>query len=867
MEERYRPDQVEAAARKKWRDDDVYRVIEDPNRPKFYTCSMLPYPSGRLHMGHVRNYVINDILAREMRMKGYNVLMPMGWDAFGLPAENAAMASGVPPAEWTQKNIDDMKEQMEPLSLAIDWSRELATCEPDYYRWNQWFFLKLLENGLAYKETQTVNWDPVDQTVLANEQVIDGRGWRSGALVEKREIPGYYLRITKYAEGLNDGIEDLVGWPEQVRTMQCNWIGKSEGVRFAFTHSISDADGRMIDDGRLWVFTTRADTIMGVTFCAVAPEHPIAVRASEIDPVVASFVEECVKTGTSEAELASQEKKGVLTGMHAIHPISGEKVDIWVGNYVLSGYGDGAVMGVPAHDERDFWFAKKYGLDITEVVSVPGESFTDSEWQEWYEDSSNGIAVNSGKYDGLNHEDAVDAVAADLAKSGLGGKKTSWRLRDWGISRQRYWGTPIPIIHCEKCGDVPVPHSDLPVLLPTDCVPDGTGNPLAKLESFYRVPCPECGGDARRETDTMDTFVDSAWYFMRYACPGAQAMIDDRVGYWMPMDRYIGGVEHAVLHLLYARFWTRAMRDLGLVSMREPFLNLFTQGMLLNESYFREDSNGRKTWFYPSEVEVERGEKGQVIAATLKEDGMPVELGGMEKMSKSKNNVIEPREIVDRYGADTARLFTVFVGPPTQSAAWSDSGAEGAYRFLRRLWTFAHSNADRIRSADSAVSTEDGDKDLRREIHEAVNQIVTDYERLQYNTVVSGVMKILNSLEKFSSCSERAAREGMDLLLRSLYPVSPHIAHTLWNELGFEGQIVDARWPQPSADAMEKESVSIAVQINGKLRGQVSVPATATDRETESIALEDERIRSLVGEGSVRRVIVVPGRLINFVLS
>jgi leucyl-tRNA synthetase len=818
-------------------------------------------------MGHVRNYVINDILAREMRMKGYNVLMPMGWDAFGLPAENAAMASGVPPSEWTQKNIDDMKQQMEPLSLAIDWSRELATCDPDYYRWNQWFFLRLLEKGLAYKETQTVNWDPVDQTVLANEQVIDGRGWRSGALVEKKEIPGYYLKITKYAESLNEGIEDLVGWPEQVRTMQRNWIGKREGVRFAFTHSISDANGKRIDDGLLWVFTTRADTIMGVTFCAVAPEHPIAIRASEIDPAVASFVEECTRTGTSEVELMPQEKAGVQTGLHAIHPISGERVDIWVGNYVLSDYEGGAVMGVPAHDKRDFMFAKKYGLDIKQVVSVVGEMFSDSEWQEWYEDSYNGIVVNSGKYDGLNQEDATHAVAADLTKSGLGEKRTSWRLRDWGISRQRYWGTPIPIIHCEECGDVPVPDSDLPVLLPLDCVPDGTGNPLVKLDSFYKVDCPKCGGDARRETDTMDTFVDSAWYFMRYACPGAESMVDERTEYWMPMDRYIGGVEHAVLHLLYARFWTRVMRDMGLVSMNEPFKNLFTQGMLLNESFFREDSDGRKTWFYPSEVEVTRGEKGQVIAATLRKDGMPVELGGMEKMSKSKNNVIEPREIIDRYGADTARFFTIFVGPPTQSAVWSDSGVEGAYRFLRRLWVFAHSNAKKILSADSMVSKEGVDKDLRREIHETVDQIVTDYERLHYNTVASGVMKILNSLEKHSSCSKQAVREGMNLLLRSLYPISPHIAHILWKELGFEGSIVDAPWPRPSADALEKDAVSIGVQINGKLRGQVSVPASANEKEVELIALEDERIGSLIDEGVVRRVIVVPGRLINFVLS
>jgi leucyl-tRNA synthetase len=696
MNDKYMPAEVEAAAQAHWDAGGLARVTEDPSRPKFYACSMLPYPSGKLHMGHVRNYTINDMMARWLRMKGCNVLMPMGWDAFGLPAENAAIDNGVPPAQWTRANIADMKSQMKPLGLAFDWSRELATCDPGYYKWNQWFFLKMLEGGIAYKKTQVVNWDPIDQTVLANEQVVDGRGWRSGAIVEKREIPGYYLAITKYADELLAGVTEplhpdyLGGWPERVRLMQEHWIGKSSGVRFAFTHEIRDASGALIQDGRLHVFTTRADTIKGVTFCAVAPEHPLATHAAQGNPALAAFIEECKKGGTTEAELALREKAGLPTGLTVTHPLTGADVPVWVGNYVLMSYGDGAVMGVPGHDERDFAFAKKYALDILQVIHVDGEQFDYERWQDWYADKARGITINSGNYSGLSHQAAVDAVAAALAAKGLGEKKTTWRLRDWGVSRQRYWGTPIPIIHCDDCGSVPVPERDLPVLLPEDLVPDGSGNPLNKCEAFLNVACPQCGKAARRETDTMDTFVDSAWYYMRYCCPGNDAaMVDARNDYWMPMDQYIGGIEHAVLHLLYARFWTKAMRDLGLVTFGEPFKRLFTQGMLNMESFYREEAGGKRRWFYPAEVEIEYDDKGVPKSARAKADGLPVMLGGIEKMSKSKNNVVEPRDIIARFGADTARLFVMFAGPPDQSAAWSDSGAEGAYRFLKRVWASA----------------------------------------------------------------------------------------------------------------------------------------------------------------------------------
>ncbi|MGQ5522618.1 leucine--tRNA ligase [Chitinimonas sp. PSY-7] len=872
MQEHYRPSEVEAAAQQHWQARDAYRVVEDKNKPKFYACSMLPYPSGKLHMGHVRNYTINDMLARHLRMKGFNVLMPMGWDAFGLPAENAAIAYGKPPAAWTYANIDDMKSQMQPLGLAFDWSREVATCDPAYYKWNQWLFLKMLEKGIAYKKTQVVNWDPIDQTVLANEQVVDGRGWRSGAIVEKREIPGYYFGITQYAEELLADIDKLDGWPDQVRAMQRNWIGKSEGVRFAFGHDVKDAEGKLIGDGQMWVFTTRADTIMGVTFCAVAAEHPLATRAAELKPELVDFIEECKKGGVSEAEIATQEKKGKSTGLFVTHPLTGAQVEVWIGNYVLMSYGDGAVMGVPAHDERDFAFANQYGIAIKQVVAVEGESFDSKAWAEWYSDKTRGVTVNSGKYDGLACKAAVDAVAGDLVAKQIGEKKTTWRLRDWGISRQRYWGTPIPIIHCECCGDVTVPYEDLPVVLPTDCVPDGSGNPLKHRADFLNVDCPKCGKPAQRETDTMDTFVDSSWYFMRYTCPDANTMVDERHDYWMTggMDQYIGGIEHAVLHLLYARFWTKAMRDLGLVKIDEPFKALFTQGMLLNESFYRKDpadpSGQKKIWFYPNEVEVQHDDKGRPIAANLKADGQPVEMGGIEKMSKSKNNVVEPKDIIARFGADTARLFTMFAGPPEQSAAWSDTGVEGAYRYLRRLWAFGHKQAEVIRTAGEIGELDKDAKVLRFEMHSTLKQINTDYERLQYNTVVSGCMKLLNALEGFKGNAPAVVREGLGILLRALYPVSPHIAHVLWNECGYAGEIIDCAWPVPAEDALKQDEITLVVQVNGKLRGEIAVPAAADRAAIEAFALANVNVQKFLEGQTPKKVIVVPGRLVNLVV-
>jgi len=882
MNEKYVPAEVEAAAQAHWQARDAYRVVEDSNKPKFYACSMLPYPSGKLHMGHVRNYTINDMLTRSLRMQGMNVLMPMGWDAFGLPAENAAMENGVPPAAWTRQNIAEMKAQMQPLGMAIDWTREVATCDPDYYKWNQWFFLKMLEKGIAYRKTQIVNWDPVDQTVLANEQVVDGRGWRSDALVEKREIPGYYFAITQYADELLSNVADpsspgyLHGWPERVRLMQEHWIGKSEGLRFAFPHEIRDAEGRSIGDGRMHVFTTRADTIMGVTFCAVAPEHPLAAHAARSNPALATFIEACVKGGTTEAELATKEKEGVRTGLTVAHPLTGEPIDVWVGNYVLMTYGDGAVMGVPAHDERDFAFARKYGLRIKPVIDVVGQTYSTDAWQDGYADKARGRCVDSGVLDGLAHKEAVDKVAELLAPQGLGEKKTTWRLRDWGISRQRYWGTPIPIIHCPKCGDVPVPEQDLPVVLPEGLIPDGSGNPLRNHTAFLNVACPTCGAASQRETDTMDTFVDSAWYYMRYACPDAQgAMVDARNDYWMPMDQYIGGIEHAVLHLLYARFWTKAMRDIGLVTFDEPFTKLFTQGMLLNESYYREDAAGKKRWYYPSEVSVQHDERGTPIGATAKEDGRALRLGGIEKMSKSKNNVVEPREFIGKFGADTARLFTMFAGPPDQSAAWSDSGAEGAFRYLRRLWAFGVRQAAVVRSAgDDFAAIGKEAQSLRREVHLLLKQIRHDYDRLQYNTVASGAMKLLNALEEFkgdgSAASNAALREGFSVLLRTLYPVCPHIAHRLWIELGFAihlGDLIDAPWPDVDDAALVQVEIELVLQIAGKTRGAIKVPAGADDAAIQAAAIASPEFEKFGGGKAVRFVKVVAGRLVNVVVA
>jgi leucyl-tRNA synthetase len=873
------PSEIEHAARAAWAARDAYRVSEDPRRPKYYACSMLPYPSGKLHMGHVRNYTINDMLARQLRMKGMNVLMPMGWDAFGLPAENAAIKNEVPPAQWTYDNIAAMKAQMQAMGLAIDWSREITTCSPSYYKWNQWLFLKMLEAGIAERRTQVVNWDPVDQTVLANEQVIEGRGWRSGAPVEKREIPGYYLKITQYAEELLDEVKnDLPGWPERVKLMQENWIGKSEGVRFAFPHRIADAGGRPIGDGRLHVFTTRADTIMGVTFCAVAPEHPLARHAAGLDPKVARFIEDCKAGGTTEAELALQEKKGIATGLTVAHPLTHEPIPVWVGNYVLMSYGDGAVMGVPAHDERDFAFAKKYGLDILQVIHVDeAPHFTYDHWQDWYalkdETGERSVTINSDNYSGLSYPVAIDAIAAALEHRGLGGKTTTWRLRDWGISRQRYWGTPIPIIHCAACGVVPVPEADLPVVLPEDLIPDGSGNPLNKHAAFLNVACPSCGKPARRETDTMDTFVDSSWYFMRYCdAQNDAAMVGAGCDYWMPVDQYIGGIEHAILHLLYARFWTKVMRDLKLVSIDEPFTRLLTQGMVLNEAFTRDSTEGGREYFWEHDLDIERDEHRGVLAARAKRDGAPVEYEGWTTMSKSKNNGIDPQQLIDRYGADTARLFVMFASPPEQTLEWNDAGVEGANRFLRRVWGFGVRHAALIRDAAAMPGTTAGGA-LRFEIHGVLRQISYDYERMQYNTVVSGAMKLLNALEGMKdedrAAAAAAVREGFGILLRTLYPACPHVTWVLWQDLGYaakHGDLLDAPWPQVDPAALVQAEMELMLQVNGKLRGSIRVASGASRTAIEAAALASPDFLRFADGQPIKKVIVVPGRLVNVVV-
>ncbi|QNP47588.1 leucine--tRNA ligase [Diaphorobacter aerolatus] len=890
MQDKYNHAEVERAAQGHWTANDAYRVTEDASRQKFYACSMLPYPSGKLHMGHVRNYTINDMLTRQLRMKGFNVLMPMGWDAFGLPAENAALKNKVPPARWTYENIAYMKSQMQAMGLAIDWSREVATCDPEYYRWNQWLFLKMLEKGIAYRKTQVVNWDPVDQTVLANEQVIDGRGWRTGALVEKREIPGYYLAITHYAQELLDHVQigndkaTLTGWPDKVRLMQENWIGKSAGVRFAFTHDVKDAEGQLIQDGKMHVFTTRADTIMGVTFCAVAPEHPLATHAATLHPKLAAFIEECKKGGTTEAELAVKEKEGLPTGLFVTHPITGKQVEVWVGNYVLMSYGDGAVMGVPAHDERDFAFALKYQLPIRQVVKVEGETYDATQWHDWYGDKERGITIHSGEFDGLGYKDAVAAVARVLEAKGLGELKTTWRLRDWGISRQRYWGTPIPIIHCEDCGSQPVPEKDLPVVLPQDLVPDGSGNPLVRSEAFHAgVVCPCCGKSARRETDTMDTFVDSSWYFMRYCdAKNSEKMVAGGADYWMPMDQYIGGIEHAILHLLYARFWTKVMRDMGLVKIDEPFTRLLTQGMVLRGAFSQKQASGAKVYFWEKDVDVIKNENDVVIGGTLKSDGSALDYE-MTTMSKSKNNGVDPQDLIEKYGADTARLYTMFTAPPELTLEWNEFAVEGSYRFLRRVYNFGAKlsatefDAARVRATArggvAGVAFGKEAKALRLEIHTVLKQVDYDYQRMQYNTVVSGAMKMINALEDFKALDSEGGREAVvecfGILIRALYPATPHLGHALWSELGYakaQGELLDAAWPEVDPQALVQDEIELMLQVNGKLRGSIRVAAEADKATIEATALANGEYQKFAEGKAPKKIIIVPGRLVNVVV-
>ena len=852
MQERYEPRSIELDAQKFWDAKRSFAVAEDRTREKFYCLSMFPYPSGKLHMGHVRNYTIGDVLTRHYRMRGMNVLQPMGWDAFGLPAENAAMANKVPPAKWTRDNIAYMKKQLQGLGFALDWERELATCDASYYKWNQWIFTRLFRKGLAYKKTGVVNWDPVDQTVLANEQVIDGRGWRTGALVEKREIPMYFFRITAYAEELLGALDGMKGWPEQVKLMQKNWIGKSEGVRIGFEYVLNNK--KQI----LWVFTTRADTLMGATFMAVAAEHPIATFAAEKSPELKAFIEECKKGGVQEADIAQMEKKGMPTGISVRHPITNQEIPVWVGNYVLMAYGEGAVMGVPGHDERDFGFARKYGLPIREVIDS-GKPFSSETWNESF--AEYGKCIHSGKYDGLDYQSAVDLISSDLKLRNLGEKQIQWRLRDWGISRQRYWGCPVPIVHCQACGDVPVPDDQLPVVLPENLVPDGTGNPLNRLPAFLDTKCPSCGKPARRETDTMDTFVDSSWYFARFACPGQdKSMVDERARYWMPVDQYIGGIEHAILHLLYSRFFERVMRDENLIpGIAEPFTNLLTQGMVLAESYYS-DAGGRREWINPADVVVERDAKGKILSARTK-DGREATYDGIGTMSKSKNNGVDPQALIEKYGADTARFYTMFASPPTNTLEWSDESVEGSFRFLKRVWAYCQ----KFESRSEMQASEPLRKATRLEIHSVLKQVNYDIEKHQLNTVASGAMKILNALERLEGFPEES-KEGLQILLRVLAPITPHVAHQLWRDLGFGEDIMRAAWPDPDPAALKQDVIEYVLQVNGKTRGKLPAPADADRGALENLVRASEVVKRYIADQVIKKVIIVPGRLINVVI-
>ena len=816
MSKPYNPEIVEREARQYWDDARSFEVSEDSSRDKFYCLTMFPYPSGKLHMGHVRVFTISDVFARYQRMQGKYVLQPMGWDAFGMPAENAAIQNGVPPAQWTYKNIDEMRSQLKRLGYAYDWSREITTCRPEYYRWEQWLFTKMFEKGLVYRKNSTVNWDPVDNTVLANEQVIDGRGWRSNALVERREIPQWFMKITAYADELLEQLDHMPGWPESVKTMQRNWIGRSEGVELSFRVER--------EDDSLTVFTTRPDTLMGVTYMAVAAEHPLAVKAAANNPDIAAFIADCNKTDAAEATLETMEKKGMPLGICAIHPLTGDDVPLWVANFVLMSYGTGAVMGVPAHDARDWEFAQQHGLPIRQVIAATDGSEVNVD-EAAYVDK--GVLVNSGKYDGLDSAAACDAIADYFEASGLGTRKVNYRLRDWGVSRQRYWGTPIPIIYCDDCGAVPVPADQLPVVLPEDVAVTGTGSPLKDMPEFYEAECPKCGNDAHRETDTFDTFVESSWYFARYACPDNEsAMLDERTAYWAPVDQYTGGVEHAILHLLYSRFLQRVMRDEKLTDVSEPFTNLLTQGMVLKDG---------------------------------------------AKMSKAKGNTVDPQQLIDKYGADTVRLFMMFAAPPEQALEWSDDGVQGSFRFLKRFWTAVVDHAAVGAAPDIDADTlNDRQKELRRKTHQTIAKISDDLSRRHsFNTVVAAAMELLNAVNRQaddSGAGRAVAREALQAIVLMLSPMVPHICHALWRELGHESALIDQRWPEVDDSALARDFIEIVVQVNGKLRARVSVLADA-DRDTvEAQALADENVQRFIAGKDIRKVIVVPGRLVNIVV-
>ncbi len=906
----YDPQSVETAAQSFWRDTRAFEVNETSDKPKYFCLSMLPYPSGALHMGHVRNYTIGDVISRYKRMTGHNVLQPMGWDAFGLPAENAAIKNKTAPAKWTYANIDHMRSQLQSLGYAIDWSREFATCRPDYYVHEQRMFVRLMKQGLVYRKNSVVNWDPVDQTVLANEQVIDGRGWRSGAVVEKREIPQWFLKITAYAQELLDGLDTLPGWPDSVKTMQRNWIGRSEGLEFAFdvvvggasapTESSDDAVGAKAPPTRdgsaqLRVYTTRPDTIMGVTFVSIAAEHPLAVRAAATNPELAAFIADLRKGGVSEAELETQEKRGMATGLFAIHPISGEHLPIWVANFVLMGYGTGAVMAVPGHDERDFEFATKYALPIKQVVGIrsplpphllPEELRYDATcWKDWYGDKTNpaAICINSGEgLDGKNYQQAFDHLAAKFEAEGRGQRKVNFRIRDWGVSRQRYWGCPIPVIYCPKCDAVPVPEDQLPVVLPED-VEDAFAagvvlSPIKADPNWRKTTCPQCGGAAERETDTFDTFMESSWYYARYTSPGATDMVDERAKYWTPVDQYIGGIEHAILHLLYFRFYHKLLRDIGLMTSDEPATNLLCQGMVIAETYYRENANGSKDWINPADVEVERDEKGRIFGATSKADGQPVQIGAVEKMAKSKNNGVDPQTMVDKFGADTVRLFSMFAAPPEQSLEWNEAGVEGMSRFLRRFWREVTAHVAQPDHAEVAALLRSGaqlsaeQKTLRRQLHEAIQKIGDDYgRRYSFNTAIAALMELLNHLSKFDDMSEqgRAVRhEVLQTMVLLLNPVTPHISHHLWQVLGNpETLLEDVPFPQADPAALVRDSLTLAVQINGKLRGTIEIGAQTSREDIEAAALAESNVAKFLEGMSVKKVIVVPGKIVNIVAA
>ena len=900
----YQPQAVETAAQTFWRDQRAYEVKEDPSRPKFYCLSMLPYPSGALHMGHVRNYTIGDVISRYQRMQGKNVLQPMGWDAFGLPAENAAIKNKTAPAKWTYQNIEHMRGQLQRMGFAYDWTREFATCRPDYYRWEQLMFTRLMKKGMAYRKNAVVNWDPVDQTVLANEQVVDGRGWRSGALVEKREIPQWFLKITDYAQELLDGLDTLPGWPDAVKTMQRNWVGRSEGLEI---HFAVEGEGEP-----LTVFTTRPDTLMGVTFVSIAGEHPLAIKAAQNNPKLAAFLEELKHGGVSEAELETQEKRGMDTGIEAIHPLTGEKIPVFVANFVLWGYGTGAVMAVPGHDQRDWEFAKKYSLPIKMVVvdravldavaeidhdlskgvgADPMRAALGGGSMDAYETSAavqlieafeksiqedsafteRGYLVNSGEFDGMDYGQAFEAMAARFEREGTGLRRVNWRLRDWGVSRQRYWGCPIPVIYCPTCDAVPVPEDQLPVVLPEDVAFSGVQSPIKADPEWRKTTCPQCGGPAERETDTFDTFMESSWYYARYTSPGANDQVDGRANYWLPVDQYIGGIEHAILHLLYFRFYHKLIRDAGLVKSDEPAINLLCQGMVIAETFYRDNADGSKDWINPADVEIERDDKARVIGARSKTDGQPVKIGGTEKMSKSKNNGIDPQAMVDKYGADTVRLFSMFAAPPEQSLEWSEAGVEGMARFLRRFWREVTTHASQPDHPVVDPSKLDaGQKTLRRQLHEAIQKVSDDLgRRHSFNTAIAALMELLNALNKFNDMSDqgRAVRhEALEAMVLLLNPVVPHVSHTLWQVLGHPQSVLeDQPWPQVDSAALVRDSLTLAVQVNGKLRGTIEVAANASKDEAEALARAHPQVVAFLEGQTVRKVIVVPGKIVNIV--